>query len=501
MSTLLRNFKYLRNKFRDFLEEKHTHPLLAIFFGSIYALLYYYDRNYALINSKSQFLFLVSLFFILPTSLFYVVSFILKRSKKYKDYKLILLSTFNLSCFFLTIVISLFGFDYLKLLIALFIGVILGALLKLHLKKIIVIQVILTLMVLPKLIPDFYREITYSKEWMEQLDSIEKAEFKKRPNIYIIQPDGYTSFSTFKDSLHRYDNSKFKNFLENNRFKTYDHFRSNYFSTLSSNSSLFAMKHHYYGNKDLGINPRHNRRNEIVESNPVLRTLKHNNYKTFLMLQVPYILANRPNVDFDYCNISLDDVSYIARGFSGETNLLVETKDKIKENKDSSNFFFIESMLPSHVVTHYNAESSVENERQLYIERIEEANKWLTDLISFINTEDPNALVVVAADHGGFVGFNHSLESMGMTENPLLRNSIFSSLLAIKWPQNEVPDFDSKIKTTVNLFRILFTYLSEDDTYLKHLQEDKSYKVIRKNAPTGVYEYIDEHGENTFSKV
>ena len=73
-------------------------------------------------------------------------------------------------------------------------------------------------------------------------------------------------------------------------------------------------------------------------------------------------------------------------------------------------------------------------------------------------------------------------------------------VIAIKWPNNEVPEYDSKIKTSVNLFRVLFSYLSNDESYLGQLQDDKSYMVIKNGAPTGVYEYIDNNSEITFRK-
>ena len=491
---------YIKQKIQEFFKSNKRYTILTMLVAGLYALLYYYDKNYPLLNSKSQFAFLVGLYIVLPLVSFFAVDVVFKSVGSLKPFRKYVLSVFNICTFLLTIVISLFGFDNLKLVIALVLGILLGILLFKHIKKVVVLQILMIGLVSPKLVPDLYREITYSKDWMKQPDSIEKAKFKAHPNIYVIQPDGYANFATLRDSIHNYDNSTFEHFLKNSGFTLYENFRSNYFSTLTSNSSLFGMKHHYYGNTDLGINPRHNRRNEIVESNPVLRTLKHNGYKTFLMLQVPYILSNRPRIDYDYCNISLDEISYISRGFSGETNLIEETKTQILENKESSNFFFIESMLPSHVVTHYNPESSVENERRLYFERIEKANDWLKDLVDFIEKEDPNALVVIAADHGGFVGFDYSLEAMKKSKNPLLVNSIFASALAIKWPNIKYLEFDKELRSSVNLFRILFAYLSEDKSYLTQLQDDKSFMLIREGAPTAVYEYIDEQGNVVFHK-
>lgn len=494
-------FKYFKRKLNLFLNSSKAYPTITIVAASLYALLYYYDKNYALINSKSQFAFLVSLYVILPLFFYYLLNFTLTKVPSIRNYRKFLLPIFNLSCFFIFIVVSVYGFHKLKLVLALILGVCLGVLFAKHIKKIVVIQLILVGLVLPKLIPDLYREIVYSKDWMTQPDAIETAVFKKRPNIYVIQPDGYANFSAFKDSIYNYDNSKFELFLKTKGFKAYNDYRSNYFSTLSSNSSMLSMKHHYYGDTTLDINPKHNRRNEIVESNPVLRTFKYNNYKTFLMLQAPYLLANRPTVDFDYCNFSLDEVSYISRGFSKQKELIEDTKSTIIENKSTSNFFFIESMLPSHISTYYKATSSVESERLEYLKQVELANEWLIELVNFITQEDPNGLIIIAADHGGYVGLNYTVESMTKTTDPLLINSMFSSILAIKWPNNKFPEFDSELKTSVNLFRILFSYLSKNETYLENLQEDRSYIIIKKGAPKGVYEYVDESGNAVFNAL
>ena len=38
-------------------------------------------------------------------------------------------------------------------------------------------------------------------------DPVAQAEFKKKPNIYYIQPDGYAGEVNLKGNLYRYDNS------------------------------------------------------------------------------------------------------------------------------------------------------------------------------------------------------------------------------------------------------------------------------------------------------
>jgi len=95
---------------------------------------------------------------------------------------------------------------------------------------------------------------------------------------------------------------------------------------------------------------------------------------------------------------------------------------------------------------------------------------------------------------------NYSLESKIKQTDRDLIYSIFTSALAIKWPE-EAPVFDNKLKTNVNLFRILISYLSEDESYLDFLQPDKSFAVINVGAPFGVYEYINENGSVVFNKL
>ena len=48
--------------------------------------------------------------------------------------------------------------------------------------------------------------------------------------------------------------------------------------------------------------------------------------------------------------------------------------------------------------------------------------------------------------------------------------------------------------------RGLFSFLSDNEIYLDHLQDNKSYAIIHEGAPLGVYEYIDEKGNTVFKK-
>ena len=138
-------------------------------------------------------------------------------------------------------------------------------------------------------------------------------------------------------------------------------------------------------------------------------------------------------------------------------------------------------------------------ERLKYLQQLKYTNDWLEEIIDLIQEKDKDALIIMIADHGGFVGMNYTLECKEKQENEDIIRSIFTSALAIKWP-GEAPEFDGELKTGVNLFRVLFSYLSEDESYLNELQEDSSFTIIEKGAPYGVYEYIDNNGNIVFNK-
>jgi hypothetical protein len=72
--------------------------------------------------------------------------------------------------------------------------------------------------------------------------------------------------------------------------------------------------------------------------------------------------------------------------------------------------------------------------------------------------------------------------------------------LSIKWPNDEVPQ-NLNFKSSVNLFRNLFSYLSEDPVLLKSYQADKSFIYTMENNFVEVYECLDENGKFGYIKL
>ncbi|WP_452227930.1 MULTISPECIES: hypothetical protein [unclassified Lacinutrix] len=488
-----------RNKVISFLNSSKDYPILAAIASGLYPLTFYYYRNFTLINSWSQFLYFVFYFLIIPYVVFKIAYSLCIRVAFFKPIKKFVLPLLNFSWSIYLLIYVTIGFTF-KTAVFAFVLVLIGTfLLYRYFNKIVVFQLLLAGVTFFWFSNYFLFNIKNPSTWISQPDSIEEVIFKKKPNIYFIQPDGYANFSEIEKGYYKFDNSVFESYLNANDFKVYANYRSNYYSTLSSNSSLFAMKHHYYNEPSNRITELYNARDVIVGENPVLQILNNNNYNTQLLIDSSYLLKNRPHVAYDYCNIDPYQFSPFPKGFQAHRDVFLDLKTRMKVSKETNNFYFIEKLSPSHITINKNPGNIAEKERVGYLERLKKTNVWLKKVVDFIIANDENSMIVIAADHGGFVGMNTTLESRAKRNDRDLIYSIFTAQLAIKWPGKPAA-FDDKIKTPVNLFRVLISYLSENEMYLQNLQEDKSYLQIIKDAPIGVYEYINEKGEVVFNK-
>ena len=203
---------------------------------------------------------------------------------------------------------------------------------------------------------------------------------------------------------------------------------------------------------------------------------------------------------YDACNLDYNDISFITDGRKYEEDIAKPVEKYLKEDPERSKFFFIHIYKPGHTTSNASETLGAEKEFKLYLENLKLANERLKQVIDLIQKYDPEGMIIMMADHGGYAGYDNMLDVRIQTDDRELLYSAFSTQLSIKWPRNETPEFDDRFKTGVNLFRILFAYLSEETKYLDNLQNDGSYTIIEKNAPKGIYKVIDDDGSVTFKK-
>ena len=481
-----------------FLAAPSNYPLVLALATGLYPIFFYYTNNYSLINTSRHLIFFVGLFFGVPLFVFLTSKLFFKS--KSVQLRARIPTFFNVLFFLIFIELCLYakiqiGFTLIILLVALVVTYFFSR----FLGRIALFQLLLAGVALFFALPVVYGQLNYSESWMEQPDDIEGVRFQKRPNIYFIQPDGYVNFSEINKGYYQFDNSEFASFLTDKSYALYPDARSNYGTTLTSNSSIFSMKHHYYNN-GFNFKERMNAREVIISDNAVLRVLKNNNYKTHYLAEWAYLLINRPEMGYDACNFSYDEVPILSKGFDEIREVEPSLSKFIDLDQERSKFFFIELFLPGHIATKTIESTGKEGEKEWWLTNLKTANEKLKTLLSLIEAKDPEALVVIMSDHGGYVGMDYMQELRIKTQDRDKLYSGFSSILAVKWPNNDAPKFDKRLKTGVNLFRILFAYLGEEESYLEHLQDDGSYHHVDRNAPKGIYQYIDSEGEVVFIK-
>lgn len=485
----------IRERLLNFINSDKDAPLLAGISVGFYMILFYYSKNFSLVNSPVQLLYFTAYYILIPMAVLYLV-FRIMGATKLKPYRRNFLFT-GMIAFFAYYIIQINSLPVSKKL-AFAVIVATACLLSLKFSKyyklLIMLLFLMSVFNLRPLAKTAMAAITSSDEWRQQPDGIEGVVFKERPNVYYIQPDGYTNSSNLKSSVYNFDNSNFEGFLHEKGFKVYEDFRSNYYSTLLSNSSMLSLKHHYL-QQDV---EQYKTRSIIVGDNPVLTIFKNNKYRTILLTEKPYLIMNRPGMGYDYCNINYSEIPFLKDGWENNWDIIAPLKYQVKQNGLSGNFYFIEKFKPGHIHGRREHSLGVEQEKQEYLQKLREANIWLKEVIAAIETSDPDGIIIIGADHGGFAGYKYTGESTIKTDDPELVRSIFGAMLAIKWNSNRAKEYDGELDTCVNLFRTLFAYLAHDKSYLEHSQEDGSY--MRMTEPAGIYKYIDDEGNIVFEK-
>lgn len=485
----------MKGQLLKYLSSDHHYWWTASVFPGLYSLIYLYKNNFTLVNSIEQVLGLTALFIVLPAIGFLILDLVFKRWLPTKRpqlyYSFLIIST---ACFVSLMVFMGWRWKALVLFSVIVIGS--SFFLARHYKKLVVLIVLMSVIAGLQFTFFYTTQIITQKEWVTPQD-FESFEFKKKPNVYLIQPDGYASKPVLNKSPYEISNQDFYTDLSRKGFAFQHNYRSNYSSTLTSNSALFTAQHHYLNQ---GNNPGelYNARNIITGNNPVIKTFKNNGYTTHLLSETTYFLTNFPEVAYDQTNITAHDLSYFPF-FKADLNYQKSLYATLQKNTGQPQFFFIQLLQPAHIAVTKTQSLGAAQERTNYLDKIPAVNRTLIELVEKISNADPEGIIIIAADHGGFVGFNYTLEIQeDVIEKAALKSSIYGSLLACKAPAN----FDSylqDIDSSVEVFPVLFSYLSGRKP--ANASDNSSYLYISKGTEKGLYRYINHNGEPVTESV
>jgi hypothetical protein len=478
----------MKAKLVDYLNnDRHYWWTVAVFPG-LYALLYLYKNNYTLVNSVEQLVGLAVQFIVFPVIGFLILDLIFKkflathRTKLYFSFLLISTSSFMSLMIFM-------GWRWKALLLLAVIVMAISFVIAKHYKKVVLLLGFMSLIAAGQLAYFYVVKIDSQKKWVKEMP-FENITFTVKPNIYVIQPDGYVGKETLQKTPYSTSNEAFYNALHKNGFTFNHEYRSNYSSTLTSNAALFTGQQHYF-NKNAGTKELLNARNVIVGSNPILRTFKNNGYELNLITETTYFYTNHPNSVYDTTNITENDLSYFPY-FQQGIDVITPLKNQLKTQVSAPQFTFIEFLSPAHIAVTSSQSQGIATERTAYLDRLKSANGMILEMTELITRDDPDAIILLVADHGGFVGLHHTGEIyLNPTVDVAIKNSILSSLLAVKAPSDFTYHLNA-VKSSVGVFPNLFAYLSQQQPV--EMKDDGSYLQVSQGANKRVYRYFDSQG-------
>jgi len=487
-------------------------PWLVGFFAGVYPMLFYAGNNYSLVNSWGHFWFFIGFFLILPMLVAKVTGELIQRFFGVQC-RSFWLAFVGIGWFFYCLKVTLLEAPHRKITLSIIlIALVYAYFLKKYHRKIMILQGIVAFLALVPLGGQIYGNLTLSEDWKKLPDQIDQVALLQKPNIYLLQPDGLVNFSELSRGHYKYQDSSFMQYLNDKGFTHYDDFRSNYASTLSSNSALLMMKHHYYNNGN-SFSEALDARESIVSENHVLNVLSNNGYQTHLISVAPYLTDNLPKLGFDTANFSPKEIGYLSQGFNKRASVVDDLrarldlwrngdpKNSLGQMTDHPQFYFIEFFNPGHIHGRKEMSLGVAGERDLWLESMECGQQTTKALIELITQRDPGALILILADHGGFVGFEYTNQIYTKTQDRDLIYSIFSSQLSIKWPDDLVPKESIEFTTSVNVFRLLFAHLSQNQSLKDFLEPDNSFVILKDNGFKGIYQYIDAQGQIDCKKI
>jgi hypothetical protein len=298
------------------------------------------------------------------------------------------------------------------------------------------------------------------------LSLIEERRPDFTPNIYLLVYDAYVTNETMLS--HGIDNSSQEEYLMEMGFKLYPHTYSVAATSLETMSRVLNASADLYGNKRKGVSG-----NGIIQE-----MFSSFGYKTYGVFTYDYFFRGiNPTYDFSIPGRPSSS-DFLSRailmgefrfdlGFNDlPRDQFVDTKRGIFENTSSRPIFiYTHSDLP-----HHSQNSGVcrPNERDLYKNRLKEANLEMGQDIRTIVDNDPEGIIVVAGDHGPYLTKNCAhIENYDMSEISRLdiqdRNGTF---LAIRWPTEDYEKYDD-ITVLQDLFPAILAYLFKDEGILE----------------------------------
>ncbi len=303
------------------------------------------------------------------------------------------------------------------------------------------------------------------------------------PNIYFLIYDSYVPSEVMEN--YGIDNSAQETHLQELGFKIYPNIYTIGSTSINSISRVLNSANQFYGDRRRGVSG-----NGVVNS---------------IFQDIGYLnLGHFTNTFFFTGTSSGYDITYpegIANAYLTEGTLLGEFKNdlhyydppheeyvaakrEIFRNPPAEPIFcYMHTNTPNHSI---NTGRCQGRPFELYESRLDSANQEMTDDLDVLLENDPQAIIIVAGDHGPYITKNCANLLTGHYEaSEITRLDIqdrYGVFLAIRWPDNDFEQYDD-ITILQDLFPAIFAYLYQDPNIL----EAKVTPVSSDTNLSGIY--------------
>jgi len=300
------------------------------------------------------------------------------------------------------------------------------------------------------------------------MNYVKEKQIEVTPNIYLLIYDAYVSNETMLS--YGIDNSDQENYLKSQDFVLYPKTYSVGSTTLSSMNKVFNVAIEPYGHIVRAV----------AGDGIVQKIFRENGFKVIGVFPYDYLFrAVGPLYDDYFPEKAISSYKLLLTGiFMGEFRFDIGLKninhdEYIKYKRDFFNqktngpfIIYAHSNLPDHS---QNSGKCLENEIDLYANRLHEANQEMKQDISLILEQDPGAILIVAGDHGPSLTKNCTSTNESYDSSEISRVDIqdrFGTFLAIRWPSDDHEIYD-QIVVLQDLFPSIFAYLYKDTSILQ----------------------------------
>jgi hypothetical protein len=372
---------------------------------------------------------------------------------------------------------------------------------------------LLTLFVLPLIIFNFLLSLHSNESvFHSNTNQTHRHNVIWDKNVYIIVADGYPRQDYIKKYLD-YDNSNFLDFLRSKGFYIVEKSTSNYPITFLSLHSFLTSSYPY--NEDSLSYNRWKSYKVLGGLNPAAEIFLEKGYNYIHVgsgawegssCQNPkgrsyHKSKNLPlNLSYEVLTIFLNKTP-----FSGKFEFLADSVVTIsdieeylkKEIKKKEKIFLFAHTLPPHAPFIFDAHcrkkscdsmvtlGSTQSSRKEFLENLICTNRQIMSFVTFLEREDPNAIVVFLSDHGSDFSVNWKTFPEEWTQEAI--NERFSNFLAIKAPSSYQKQYLYPSLSLVNVLNFLFSCLNlsqpkyrEDISYITVYEDVKPPKLFLK---------------------